>query len=114
MADNKENYKWDLESKRVKYDDETEQHLVWQRNFDYEQLMSSCRVTDAEVKILVAECLGELGAVDPGRLVYIWSCSCVFLPKLVTLLHTYVLRSATEQHAPVVRKLDNVFQRINC
>ncbi|XP_022800792.1 serine/threonine-protein kinase ATR-like [Stylophora pistillata] len=31
-------------------------------------LMSSCRVTDAEVKILVAECLGELGAVDPGRL----------------------------------------------
>ena len=29
--------------------------------------MSSCRVTDSEAKILVAECLGELGAVDPGR-----------------------------------------------
>ena len=24
-------------------------------------------MTDSEAKILVAECLGELGAVDPGR-----------------------------------------------
>ena len=39
------------------------------------QLMSSCRVTDAEAKILVAECLGELGAVDPGRSVWLWSCA---------------------------------------
>ncbi|XP_015779599.1 PREDICTED: serine/threonine-protein kinase ATR-like, partial [Acropora digitifera] len=31
-------------------------------------LMSSCHKNDQESKILVAECLGELGAVDPGRL----------------------------------------------
>ena len=72
--------------------------------------MSSCRVTDAEVKILVAECLGELGAVDPGRLVL----HLILFMCLVTLLHTYELRSATEKHAPVVRRLNNVFQRINC
>ena len=33
------------------------------------KLMSSCHKNDQESKILVAECLGELGAVDPGRLV---------------------------------------------
>ncbi|XP_068737355.1 serine/threonine-protein kinase ATR-like isoform X2 [Montipora capricornis] len=31
-------------------------------------LMSSCHKNDPESKVLVAECLGELGAVDPGRL----------------------------------------------
>ena len=35
------------------------------------KLMSSCHKNDQESKILVAECLGELGAVDPGRLVEI-------------------------------------------
>ncbi|KAK3744393.1 hypothetical protein QZH41_012155, partial [Actinostola sp. cb2023] len=33
----------------------------------YDRLISRCRETDPESKILVAECLGELGAVDPGR-----------------------------------------------
>ena len=52
------------------------------------KLMSSCHKNDQESKILVAECLGELGAVDPGRLVYItfhdfsfafieWDCSAI-------------------------------------
>ena len=29
--------------------------------------MSSCHKNDSQAKVLVAECLGELGAVDPGR-----------------------------------------------
>lgn len=34
------------------------------------KLMSSCHKHDTESKVLVAECLGELGAVDPGRSVH--------------------------------------------
>ena len=33
-------------------------------------------MTDSEAKILVAECLGELGAVDPGRSAWHSSTSC--------------------------------------
>lgn len=33
--------------------------------------MSSCHKNDSEAKVLVAECLGELGAVDPGRSVFL-------------------------------------------
>ena len=35
------------------------------------KLMSSCHKHDTESKVLVAECLGELGAVDPGRSVHL-------------------------------------------
>ena len=42
--------------------------------------MSSCHKNDSEAKVLVAECLGELGAVDPGRLVL----SHAFLSLLTT------------------------------
>ncbi|CAN7938873.1 unnamed protein product, partial [Ixodes hexagonus] len=32
------------------------------------QLLSGCREADSKVHILLAECFGELGAIDPGRL----------------------------------------------
>ena len=31
------------------------------------KLISGCRESDPEAKVLFGECLGELGAVDPGR-----------------------------------------------
>ncbi|KAH6938320.1 hypothetical protein HPB50_008589 [Hyalomma asiaticum] len=32
------------------------------------QLLSGCREADSKVHVLLAECFGELGAIDPGRL----------------------------------------------
>lgn len=38
------------------------------------QLLNSCRETDPATRILFGECLGEIGAIDPGRLVEMLLC----------------------------------------
>lgn len=38
------------------------------------QLLSSLRGADVELRVLYGKCLGELGAIDPGKYV----CTCTF------------------------------------
>ena len=44
--------------------------------------MSSCHKHDTESKVLVAECLGELGAVDPGRSVHTYIHNLCFISNV--------------------------------
>lgn len=41
--------------------------LLFMSSFMSLQLLSGCRDSDSRAQILYAECIGELGAIDPGR-----------------------------------------------
>ncbi|XP_077556323.1 ATR serine/threonine kinase meiotic 41 [Haemaphysalis longicornis] len=53
---------------------ELAEHLLTRESLDplvsklIVQLLSGCREADSKVHVLLAECFGELGAIDPGRL----------------------------------------------
>lgn len=77
------------------------------------QLLSSLRGADVELRVLYGKCLGELGAIDPGKYVctfplHLW----VFTIEIIVLCSIYRLDLPTVSPVKVVKfyEVDEEFQ----